>query len=371
LKSSSGEHYIALDHLRALAAFLVFGWHFLHGTNGYPISFEYAPSVFLFSILDEGHTGVALFMVLSGYLFAKLLDGKKIQYSAFFLNRFLRLAPLLAFVLLVGGIAKYRAGGDVFSYAKGLATGLLFPNWPNGGWSITVELHFYLLLPLLLRLAHKSTWSLPGIIFAAVIFRYCIYLIVGEVQSFAYWTIVGRLDQFLLGMIAYRYRYVIKAKQVAVLSVLILFLLFYWYFDSRGGFTGFGEGRPFVGLPAWEFFPRPSTSKIWIVLPTLEGLAFALLVAYYDSRQAHAIGWVSRILGHIGTYSYSIYLFHFFFVFSMARFVHERVMDLTNFYVAAVWALLSFLMMVPLGYLSFRFIESPFLQYRKPYVLAR
>lgn len=83
MRSSSGEHYIALDHIRALAAFIVFTWHFIHATDGYPVSFEYVPALPPFSILDEGHTGVALFMTLSGYLFAKLFDGKSIDYWAF------------------------------------------------------------------------------------------------------------------------------------------------------------------------------------------------------------------------------------------------------------------------------------------------
>ncbi len=59
--------------MRALAAFLVFSWHFTHGRESWPIPFGYAPSIFLLAPLDEGHTGVALFMTLSGYLFAKLV----------------------------------------------------------------------------------------------------------------------------------------------------------------------------------------------------------------------------------------------------------------------------------------------------------
>jgi peptidoglycan/LPS O-acetylase OafA/YrhL len=69
----------------------------------------------------------------------------------------------------------------------------------------------------------------------------------------------------------------------------------------------------------------------------------------------------------IGAYSYSIYLFHFFFVFAAARFIHEEIMDLSNFYVACAWAAATFLLMVPVGYLSFRFIEAPFLRRRKRY----
>ncbi len=94
MKSSSGKYFIGLDHVRAVAAFIVFTWHFIHVNNGQLAP----PPTFPLSLLTEGHTGVALFMVLSGYLFAKLLDGKNIVYTSFFWNRFLRLAPLLLIV---------------------------------------------------------------------------------------------------------------------------------------------------------------------------------------------------------------------------------------------------------------------------------
>jgi len=61
--SSSGKHYANLDHVWALAAFMVFSWHFL-----LPEARAVAP-IPPFSLFAEGHTGVALFMTLSGYLF--------------------------------------------------------------------------------------------------------------------------------------------------------------------------------------------------------------------------------------------------------------------------------------------------------------
>src|SRR5262245_55679152 len=106
MRSSSGEHFVALDHVRALAAFLVFCWHFLHGVNGEPIAFEFFPAFVPLTVLDEGHTGVALFMTLSGYLFAKLLDGRRVHYPRFVWNRCLRLLPLLVFAL---GLEVLRA----------------------------------------------------------------------------------------------------------------------------------------------------------------------------------------------------------------------------------------------------------------------
>src|SRR5579859_619795 len=108
MKSSTGEYYVGLDHVRAFAAYCVFVWHFTHGLDGFPIPFGDAPVVFPLAILDEGHTGVAIFMTLSGYLFAKLLDGKNIDYKAFFWNRFIRLAPLLVAVSAAVGVLQFH-----------------------------------------------------------------------------------------------------------------------------------------------------------------------------------------------------------------------------------------------------------------------
>ena len=85
---------------------MVLLWHFLHYNNGYPVPFENDP-IFFLSIFNEGHTGVALFMTLSGYLFSKLLDEKRIWWTAFFYNRALRLLPLLIFVIIVVGLRRW------------------------------------------------------------------------------------------------------------------------------------------------------------------------------------------------------------------------------------------------------------------------
>ncbi len=43
-------------------------------------------------------------------------------------------------------------------------------------------------------------------------------------------------------------------------------------------------------------------------------------------------------------------------------------MDISNFYLCLLWSLPAFLLMLPFGYLSFRFIETPFLNLRRPYL---
>src|SRR5262245_27161362 len=132
MRSSSGAYYIGLDHLRALAAFLVFTWHFLHSAG---LPYGSPPSFFPLAILDEGHTGVALFMTLSGYLFAKLLDRKAIHYGWFLWNRLLRLGPLLFLGILLKGAIEFNENGTLLPYLTRIVRGIIFPTLPNGGWS--------------------------------------------------------------------------------------------------------------------------------------------------------------------------------------------------------------------------------------------
>lgn len=354
MRSSSGEHYIALDHVRAFAAFLVFTWHFTHSVNGYPVPFEYVPALLPFSLLDEGHTGVALFMTLSGYLFAKLLDGKSINYMAFLWNRALRLLPLLVFVILIVGFLKYRAGKDILPYAFSIANGVILPTLPNGGWSITAEFHYYLILPIFLWMLRKSKLLPISIVIAAIALRLLIHQERGEVQSLAYWTIIGRIDQFALGMLLFQFRSYLAHRHFVALATIGSFMIFYWYFNLNGGF---------FHNPTY-----PSPSLLWVFFPTLEGAAYAVAIAWYESSFAHSRTGISKFIGRIGEYSYSIYLFHFFIVFFAAGFINEQIMNISNFYLACLWSAVVFLMMVPLGYLSFRFIESPFLKLRKRYI---
>lgn len=355
MRSSSGAHYIALDHVRALAAFMVVTWHFIHASNGYPVPFEGAPTLFILSLLDEGHTGVALFMTLSGYLFAKLLDGKTIRYPMFLWNRVLRLLPLLLLVLVIVGVNHVVAGQNVYAFIQYALRGVIFPALPNGGWSITVELHFYLVLPVLLWLARKSQLLPFLIVVTAVLLRFFFYQRDGSVQWLAYWTIFGRIDQFVLGILVYHFRSYIARRHLLFGVIFLCFTLFYWGFAVRGGF---------YQMPSY-----PSSNAVWIVLPTIEGLVYALAIAWYETSFSFKASGISSVLGLMGRLSYSIYLIHPFFVFHSSRFVHEHIMDISNFYLACVWSFVFFVLMLPVGYLSFRFVELPFLKYRRSYIV--
>lgn len=347
MKSSSGYYYIGLDHVRAIAAFLVFAWHFIHVNGG---QFT-PPPVFPLSLVTEGHTGVALFMTLSGYLFAKILNGKRINYVLFIYNRSLRLIPLFLLVIIAARCEQYLLGEGIDSYVIGIVTDHL----PNGGWSIATEFRYYLLLPGLLWLSRKSKYSLMFVLLAAVLIRAILYQQRGEMQLLSYWTIVGRIDQFLLGAICYQFRGLIAKRHILASSIFVSFAVFYWYFDSLGGF---------YKNPSY-----PSPSAIWVFMPTVEGLAYALIIAWYDNSFTHSTSLLSRSIALIGTYSYSIYLLHFFVVLRIATVINNHLVELSNIYVAMLFSVLSFLLMVPVGHLSYKYIESPFLKLRSRYII--
>ncbi|MEI2678295.1 MAG: acyltransferase [Burkholderiaceae bacterium] len=358
MRSTSGEHYVALDHVRAVAVMLVFSWHFMHGPRGYPVPFDGTPLWGPLVLFDEGHVGVALFMTLSGYLFAKLLDGRQVNYPLFFWNRLLRLMPLLLLVLLIHAVieaVRAHSAQAAFSYLLSMVPGFVYPKWPNGGWSIAVELQFYLLLPLILLLLRaQPRWLIGLVLLAAVAWRAAYHSMTGEVHSLAYFTIFGRIDQFLLGILAFHWRHSFSGLRYGAAVAVVSLIQLYWWFDRSGGF--------FL-QPSY-----PSPAPLWIVLPTLEGLAFSVLIVWYDTSFAFKPGRISSLFSTLGEYSYSIYLLHYFFVFELAAWIHHHVVDISSIYVAFPVSMLALILVLPVGYLSHRFVERPFLKLRKPYI---
>jgi peptidoglycan/LPS O-acetylase OafA/YrhL len=342
VRSSTGQYFVGLDHVRAVAAFLVVAWHFAHGFTGYPVRFNQAPEL---GLIDEGHCGVALFMALSGYLFAKIIRDRPIHYLAFFANRALRLVPLLFVALALYGIQWHR--DDLAAYAGRVAAMLLWrpDRLSNGVWSIVAEAHFYLVLPLLLWGVRRWPLSPLLLIAMAISLRGGLWLAGADIQSLAYLTIVGRIDQFALGIFFF---YSPPKGRMAALLLAVL-ILFYAFFDAAGGLYS-------LDAPA-----------LWIVIPTIEGAGFAAAISWYD-RNAFEGRWTWPIR-KAGEYSYSIYLLHFFLVFDAANFIERRVMHIGSLYAAMPWALAFFAGMTVIGHFSYVWIERPFLRFRRPYVL--
>src|SRR5215218_7961165 len=113
MKSANSSYIPTVDHIRAFAATLVLFQH-SHAFIGGRLAFgpggsldEVRAVTPLDAIVIEGHTGVSLFMVLSGFIFTHIAYGRKVRYAPFLLNRFLRIYPLVIAIFALAFVVKY------------------------------------------------------------------------------------------------------------------------------------------------------------------------------------------------------------------------------------------------------------------------
>jgi peptidoglycan/LPS O-acetylase OafA/YrhL len=348
MKSTSGAYYKGLDHVRALAAILVYCWHSLH----LYIVPQYYPKLFVLSLFEEGHTGVALFMTLSGYLFAKLTDGSEIDTKNFLWNRLCRLAPLFAVLYLFYAL---REGYTLDAMIKGF---LLPRNWPGASWSLAIELQFYLCFPILIHLQRRyGNVTLVYIALAFLLSRELIWLITGSVQDLAYWSILGRADQLLMGMLFYQVSktpFLRNRRGWLFLGVATAFLALFHWININGG--------------AFAAFPNPSPSQLWVWLPLVEGLTYGCLIMCYDTMAWTFTGRFSDALARLGELSYSIYLIHSALLLGLL-YTYMPPGGVPLYAVVAACAGF-FVVVVGLAKLSYTYIEQPFFRFRLPYLVA-
>ena len=151
----------ALTGLRALAAYLVF----LHHFNPFDV-----PESWPRRLCMEGHVGVTVFFVLSGFLICHrypwlwnpagvLADRRRL--TGYCINRFARIYPvyLLLTLYTIHKVSLYdwELWLTNLTMLRGFSDRLKFTG-VGQGWSLTVEECFYFSAPVLLPLT--AAWSL-------------------------------------------------------------------------------------------------------------------------------------------------------------------------------------------------------------------
>lgn len=147
----SGNRAPGLDLLRAAAIISVMLYHLSSHGISVPL------------VGAHGWMGVDLFFVLSGYLVASQLLRRVIEnrpeHGRFYVDRALRILPAYLAVLAIYLLLPVgREGGGMQPLWKFITfTVNLWPDWSRGtafshAWSLCVEAHFYLLLPVVLWL---------------------------------------------------------------------------------------------------------------------------------------------------------------------------------------------------------------------------
>lgn len=211
---------ISIDALRGLAVLLVAQLHFLHITGAWAVLG--APPILL-KLTGGGEAGVDIFFVLSAYLLGDglLARGRDPRIvTTFYLRRAWRVLPMY-WIVVFAGFALFAlwmattgiAGTWLWAAPYPPLVYLLFlQNWAAGvtgavaswfgpTWSLAVEEHFYLLLPLLTTRLERRTLAYVAVawIVAAPLLR-----IVSEhaaTPAAAYYWSICRIDSFGWGLL--------------------------------------------------------------------------------------------------------------------------------------------------------------------------
>lgn len=367
MKSPNSSYIPAVDHVRAIAALLVI-FHHVHIHIGGRLHFGYAEKYWTVAytpfdaMVVDGHTGVALFMVLSGFIFTYIAVGERISYWPFLLNRILRIYPLMFFLFSLAwlfrpaevGVKEFLAVLFIpFSTIAPIDIWYVPQIHPFTAlfWTIAPEFKFYLVFPFLL--AALNRWGLRSLVVIAlsmIVLRLLLGVAGASGHELGYYTIFGRIDQFLIGMATATLmkRGLGEGRwKLAPLGFGVMLGLIFAY--NRAG--------------SW-----PAEGPWKLLWPTVEGLGWAVfIVGYLDLAKSLPI-WLGRALAFVGKVSFSAYLIHM----SVISVVLQLGAPRYGFGPGIDAFLTSIFIVVPgtvlISAITFKLVEEPFLSLRVRYL---
>ncbi|ASU36714.1 acyltransferase family protein [Mucilaginibacter xinganensis] len=341
-----------IDNLRALAILLVI---FHHVGEAFP------DADYLRIISKWGKLGVQLFFVMSA--FTLCYTGSKLPLNrkaavAFYIKRLFRIAPMYYLAIIgyyyvakiTSNIAGAKSLGDIVSYTKwNVLSNVLFlhglyPPGNNsivpGGWSIGCEMLFYLLFPFLMHLTRISKGYLLAIqaVFCFVLYAFLLaaklngHQGVGGESSFAYYFLGNQMPTFLLGIA----------------------LFFFWRSNKFYNVLLFASVAGVIAIALFIYFG--SSAWVWVILPPVAGVLSCLLAKLVSKIH------INKIFTSIGQVSYSMYIFHFVFVWTAIELLRRSGLN----WGANLSAIVTFCFVVVSSFLfskiTYKLIEVPFVK---------
>ncbi len=349
-----------LDGIRGVAALLVLLYHaFYMSLLNQPVA---GLAKLLAAATKAGWLGVDLFFVLSGLLITGILldsQADRHYFRNFYARRVLRIMPLYYAALLVLLVCYQGSGSFVLLgsvYLTNLAALFAVPMLFGPLWSLSVEEHFYLLWPWLVRYLNVRRLAvLAGlIVLLTPLARALAFGRVGAMEIYFYsWF---RFDGLALGaLLAIWLRgancTVVRLKGAALAAVM-------------AGVIIIAAGLPF-GMLSRERFAGTT------LLYTAAQLIFAGLIAAAlmpgRSLLKAALAW--RPLAWCGEVSYCFYLVHVFCFHLIDWLLAQAGIELSAMIGLAgaitVRALVGTVASFVIAALSWRYFETPILSLRR------
>jgi peptidoglycan/LPS O-acetylase OafA/YrhL len=312
-------------------------------------------------ICPGGKLGVDVFFALSGFLITSLLlseseSSGSIDLKHFYYRRALRLLPALTSVFLFTVLIAFVVGSFEalgLSRLRLASTALYFTNWVRAYqgpdtwflghfWSLAIEEQFYLCWPVLLVVATRfrikprtMCLAVLGLIGASVVLKIGLYAS-GATTRRIFFGSDTRGDGILVGCVL---AFALKGGLIpTVLNESAARSLKLIGFLLLGIFVVVGDDR----------FPL-----IYLGGTTVVAFAATLLIAGSILNRSNASRDVlsTSLLRWLGRRSYGLYLWHWP-IYELARLVPYRALVVPCAIVVSI----------AVAALSFRFLETPFLQ---------
>jgi peptidoglycan/LPS O-acetylase OafA/YrhL len=299
------EKYAWVNALRGYAILLVM---FIHSSQHFSVS------SYLKVITDDGYLGVQLFFIMSSftlfnsYAKRKIGNEKNIK-TKFFIRRYFRIAPYYYLAGIIYILYRLCAEKQVVIVSNVIANytflnGVYLPgiNYiPPGGWSVGVEMLFYLFIPILFKyidsLKKAVLLFFVTVLISIIVNQYFIHyttyyisLIWEDVSKWAFceW-LPYQFPVFVLGIILYFFNknFVLSIKKGQIILVLSIVTYFLFSIFSLNNLS------PFCLIPNEYIYGL---------------IFFCFAIGVYTTNNKLILnGFVQKL----GVVSFSVYLNHF------------------------------------------------------------
>jgi peptidoglycan/LPS O-acetylase OafA/YrhL len=340
--SASSNRNESLDVLRCLAIFLVLGFHL--------------PYYGLWGRL--GWMGVDLFFVLSGFLISGLLFQEykhtgSIKFKRFLIRRGLKIYPSFYLLIAMTAVLSFlnhsttlRTQSIVSAvFAQGYYLGTPHAILAHT-WSIAVEEHFYLLLPLLLLLLIAFDRTRDPFRTIPVLFG----ILVVVCFAFRWFTLPATIDARMTHM-----------RMDSLFAGVTLGYLYHFrrnFFDKLTGHYALALAF-LLCIPAALLTQRNHTMQTFGLTGLLLGFSFLVAWAVVRTPKSALGRAVSKAAARIGFYSYSIYLWHTALLYIFIDRPMHPLLIFWTYIATCIGAGITMAHLVELPYLALREKISP------------
>jgi peptidoglycan/LPS O-acetylase OafA/YrhL len=352
-KLDSSGRLPSLDGLRAISILLV-----LIGHGSATLRFHPGAATIL-GYIGAGRLGVSTFFVISGFLITTLLAHEQrstetINLKNFYIRRAFRIFPafyvywLVALSLTLLGfihlprIELISSAIYVWNYVP-----RKIDNWFLGHtWSLSVEEQFYLLWPLILKVSgpKRGKWMALLVIVLAPFLRVASYFLFPPVRPLIGMMLPTRADSLMIGSLL-----ALLAQDKAQMELLARAVRSWWIPAATVCFVA-------IDTVLCERFRGAYLLPFGFSAQNLVLVVLVAHVVFYDKTR---LGRVlnNSVVVHVGAISYSLYLWQQLFLTSKnTTFTGIFPLNIVCAFIAAE--------------LSYKFIEKPFLSWRKRFSVS-